>query len=188
MWGGPLAGGQRVLWINIIMDTLGGLAFAGEAPLKSDMLEAPKKREEPILNGYMINQILIQGAFTIALCITFLKTASITSKFRYSPDNVYLLSAFFALFIFASVFNCFGCRTDRLKLFSGLSKNRGFSIIMSAVMIIQVVFIYLGGQVLRTVPLTEGELLCTFLISALVIPAEMIRKILWRVLFGKKWY
>ena len=178
----------QMLWINIIMDTLGGLAFAGEAPLKSDMLEAPKKREEPILNGYMINQILIQGAFTIALCITFLKTASITSKFRYSPDNVYLLSAFFALFIFASVFNCFGCRTDRLKLFSGLSQNRGFLFIMSAIMIIQIAFVYLGGQVLRTVPLTAGELILTLLISTAVIPAEIIRKVLWRMFFGKKWY
>ena len=178
----------QMLWINIIMDTLGGLAFAGEAPLKSDMLEAPKRREEPILNGYMVNEILLQGAFTIALCIAFLKIPNITSKFSYSPDNVYLLSAFFALFIFSSVFNCFGCRTDRLKLSSGLSKNRGFLFIMSAVMIIQIAFIYLGGQVLRTVPLTAKELLFTFLMSSLIIPAEIIRKLLWRAIFGKRGY
>ena len=178
----------QMLWINIIMDTLGGLAFAGEAPLLSDMKEAPKKREEPILNGYMVNEILVQGMFTVALCITFLKTASIVSKFRYAPDNIYLLSAFFALFIFASVFNCFGCRTDRLKLFSGLSKNRGFTLIMSAVLVIQIAFIYLGGQVLRTVPLTARELILTLCISAAVIPAEMIRKALWRIFFGKRGY
>lgn len=178
----------QMLWINIIMDTLGGLAFAGEAPLMSDMREKPKKRAEPILNGYMINQILIQGGFTIALCIAFLKSPKITSIFRYSPENGYLLSAFFALFIFSSVFNCFGCRTDRLKLFSGLSKNKGFAFIMSAVMIIQVAFIYLGGQVLRTVPLTRQELFYTFAISAVVIPAEIVRKVLWRVFFGNKGY
>ena len=178
----------QMLWINIIMDTLGGLAFAGEAPLLSDMKEAPKKREEPILNGYMINGILVQGIFTVAMCIAFLKVAGITSKFRYAPDNIYLLSAFFALFIFSSVFNCFGCRTDRLRLFSGLSKNRGFVLIMSAVLIIQIAFIYLGGQVLRTVPLTFRELMLTLCISAAVIPAEMIRKILWRIFFGKRGY
>ena len=178
----------QMLWINIIMDTLGGLAFAGEAPLDSDMREKPKRRAEPILNGYMINQIIFQGGFTIALCIAFLKSPKITSIFRYSPNNSYLLSAFFALFIFSSVFNCFGCRTDRLKLFSGISKNKGFVLIMSAVMIIQVAFIYLGGQVLRTVPLTSRELFYTLLISTVTIPAELIRKLLWRKFFGHKGY
>ena len=51
----------------MIMDTLGGLAFAGEAPLKDYMKEPPKRRDEPILNGYMVSQILITGLFTVAL-------------------------------------------------------------------------------------------------------------------------
>ena len=45
----------QMLWINIIMDTLGGLAFAGEAPIADYMKEKPKRREEPILNKYMIS-------------------------------------------------------------------------------------------------------------------------------------
>lgn len=178
----------QMLWINIIMDTLGGLAFAGEAPLDSDMKERPKRRDEPILNGYMINEILLSGSATIALCICFLKIPRITGMYRYAPDNIYLLSAFFALFIFASVFNCFGCRTDRLKLFSNLSGNRGFVFIMSLVLVIQILFVYLGGQALRTAPLTLRELLCVFLLSLTVIPAEFCRKLLYRCFFGKKGY
>ncbi len=175
----------QMLWINIIMDTLGGLAFAGEPALPSYMKERPKRRDEPILNRYMINQIILLGSFTVALCLVFLKSPFITSHFRASPDNIYLLTAFFALFIFSSVFNCFNSRTDRLRLLAGIAKNKAFCLIMSAVCIIQIVFVYLGGSVLRTAPLTPSELIFTMLISLCVFPAELLRKLIWR-LRGKK--
>ena len=175
-----------MLWVNIIMDTLGGLAFAGEAPLESYMEEAPKKRNEPILNSYMINQILVLGSFTVVLCLSFLKLPSVTSRFRYASDDIYLLTAFFALFIFSSVFNCFNSRTDRLRLLSGLSKNKAFCLIMCAVLAVQVVFIYLGGSVLRTAPLNVDELLFTLLWALSVFPADMIRKVIFKKLFKRK--
>lgn len=178
----------QMLWINIIMDTLGGLAFAGEPALEACMDEPPKRRDEPILNGYMINEILWNGGFTVGLCIAFLKLPAISSQFRYSPDNIYLLTAFFALFIFASVFNCFNARTDRVKTFSHITKNRAFIVIMAAILAIQIVFVYLGGQVLRTVPLTARELLFTSLLALTVFPADILRKLLCRALFGKRGY
>ena len=80
------------------MDTLGGLAFAGEAALESCMKENPKRRDEPILNGYMIYEIIFGGGFTVALCIALLKIPELSSLFRFDTDNIYLLTAFFALF------------------------------------------------------------------------------------------
>ncbi len=178
----------QMLWINIIMDTLGGLAFAGEPALESCMQERPKRRDEPILNGYMINEILISGAATVALCVAFFRIPEICAHYRWAEDNIYLLTAFFALFIFASVFNCFNARTDRLKLFSNIGKNKGFIGIMAAVLAIQIIFVYLGGAVLRTAPLTLSELGFTALLALLVFPADMLRKLIWRLLFGKKGY
>ncbi len=175
----------QMLWINIIMDTLGGLAFAGEAPLPDYMREKPKRREEAILNKYMISQIALSGIFTVGLFIAFLLSPSITSKFRASPDNAYLLSAFFALFIFASVFHCFNARTDRMFLLNKLSKNKPFIFIMLLILTVQILFIYLGGAVLRTVPLTLEELKITLLLALLVFPADLLRKIFLR-LIGKK--
>ncbi len=175
----------QMLWINIIMDTLGGLAFAGEAPSRLCMKERPKRRDEPILNGYMVNQILTLGIFTIALCIFFLLSSDIRLHFRYSHDSIFLLTAFFALFIFTSVFNCFNCRCDRLGMLTGISKNVAFITIMLVVLAVQIAFIYLGGSVLRATPLLPSELLYTFLLSLSVFPAELARKILWR-LCGKK--
>lgn len=175
----------QMLWINIIMDTLGGLAFAGEAALPHIMKEPPKRRDEPILCGYMVNQILLLGGFTIALSIYFLKSPRITSLFRSAPDDIYLLTAFFALFIFAGVFNCFNARTDRLRLFSGISKNPAFIAIMTAVAVVQILFVYLGGAVLRTAPLTLRELSVSLAAAALVFPADFLRKLLWRIFHSK---
>jgi magnesium-transporting ATPase (P-type) len=133
----------------------------------------------------MINEILFLGSYTVGLCLFFLKAPHITRVFRAAPDNIYLLTAFFALFIFSSVFHCFNARTDRLKLTAGLGKNPIFLIIMAVILAIQLLFVYVGGSVLRTAPLTAWELLVTFLLSLTVFPAELIRKLLWR-LRGKK--
>ena len=172
----------QMLWINIIMDTLGGLAFAGEAPNFDYMKEKPKKREEPILNKYMISQIALSGIFTVGLFITFLTSPSITAKFRTSPDNSYLLSAFFALFIFASVFHCFNTRTDKIFLLNKLSKNKPFILIMLLILTVQILFIYLGGSVLRTVPLTLDELKITLILALSVFPADLLRKLFLRII------
>ena len=175
----------QMLWINIIMDTLGGLAFAGEAANPDYMKEKPKKREEPILNKYMISQIALSGIFTVGLFVAFLLCPSITSRFRSSSDSSYLLSAFFALFIFASVFHCFNARTDRIFLLNKLSKNKPFIFIMALILTVQILFIYLGGSVLRTVPLTLDELKITLMLALSVFPADLIRKLFLR-LIGKK--
>lgn len=175
----------QMLWINIIMDTLGGLAFAGEHPSPDYMNEKPKKREEPILNKYMISQIALSGIFTVWLFVAFLLCPAITSKFKSSSDNSTLLSAFFALFIFASVFHCFNARTDRIFLLNKLSKNKTFIFIMILILTVQILFIYLGGSVLRTVPLSANELKITLLLALSVFPADLLRKMLLR-LIGKK--
>ena len=51
------------------MDTLAGLAFAGEPPLAEYMRETPKRRDEPVLNRYMLHQIVCMGLFTVAILI-----------------------------------------------------------------------------------------------------------------------
>ena len=178
----------QMLWINIIMDTLGGLAFAGEAPLPDCMKEPPKRRDEPILNRYMINEILCLGSFTVALYLFFLKSPTVTAIFRPAANRIYHLTAFFALFIFSSVLNCFNARTDRLKITAGLRKNPVFLLIMGAILFIQIAFVYLGGSVLRTAPLLPRELLVTMLLSLAVFPADLIRKSLRRLLGKKEGY
>ena len=178
----------QMLWINIIMDTLGGLAFAGEPPLASYMNEPPKKRDEPILNSYMINQILILGGSTVILSLAFLKHPFFTSNFRYAENSIYLLMAFFAFFIFAAVFNCFNARSDRVNLFAGIRQNHPFIFIMIMISVIQIAFIYIGGDVLRTTPLYLRELKAALFPAIAVFPIEFARKLFWKFVIQKPRY
>ncbi len=166
----------QMLWINMIMDTLGGLAFAGEPPLEDSMREPPKRRDEPILNGYMIHQILITGLLSVALCTLFLKLPLTRALFRYETDPLYFLTAFFVLFIFCGVFNSFNARTHRMNLFSHIGRNKPFIGIMLLVMLVQLALVYYGGMLFRTTPLTLPSLALAVALAFLVIPADLIRK------------
>lgn len=162
----------QMLWINIIMDTLAGLAFAGEPPLEEYMAEPPKKRDEPVLNRYMLSQIVCMGLFTIGLCVVFLKAPIFKTWFRYAGDPIYLMTAFFALFIFSGIFNSFNARTHRINLCSHLFGNLSFVGIMTAVALVQLLLIYFGGSLFRTAGLQLWELRRVMALAFLVVPAD----------------
>ena len=165
----------QMLWINMVMDTLAGLAFAYEPPLKEYMTELPKNKKEGIINGYMLNEILITGIYTTLLCILFLKLPLIRNQFL---TNESFMTAFFGLFIFAGIFNCFNAHTSRINILSNLKNNKMFLIIILFITIVQIFMIYYGGTMFRTVPLTSYEFIVMLLLSLTVIPIDMIRKII----------
>ncbi len=171
----------QMLWVNIIMDTLGGLAFAGEAPLPACMKEKPKKRTEPLLNRQMLTHILLTGGYTLLICILFLKLPMFSAMFRPSSDRVYFLTGFYALFIFSGVFNCFNARSERLRMFAGLSKNRPFIVIMLLIAAMQIGIIYFGGTLFRAAALTFDELIRVIWLAAGVLPFDLFCRILLRL-------
>lgn len=170
----------QMLWINMVMDTLSGLAFSFEPALLEYMYEPPKSKNEPIINGYMINEILFTGLYSAILCILFLKIPFFHELYRNSGTDKYFMTAFFALLIFIDVFNAFNARTHRLNILSNLRKNKIFMIIISFIVIIQIIMIYFGGTVFRTSGLTVRELLITIVLAFTVIPIDNLRKLVLR--------
>ncbi|HML38651.1 MAG TPA: calcium-translocating P-type ATPase, PMCA-type [Bacillota bacterium] len=171
----------QMLWINMVMDTLAGIAFAGEIPLEEYMREPPKRRDTPIINAYMWNQILFTGIYTAFLCIVFLKLPIFGEMFRGAEGRQYLMTAFFSLFIFTSVFNSFNARTYRLNLLAYIWGNKVFMLVLSFIVIVQLILIYFGGTVFRTTGLSFMELQIVLLLSFTVIPVDMARKIFIRM-------
>lgn len=167
----------QMLWINMVMDTLAGLAYSYEPPLKEYMQEQPKKRDEQIINKYMLNEILITGLYSSILCIIFLKSNLISNLFRQSNNSEYLLTAFFGLFIFMSIFNSFNARTERLNILSNIMKNKIFIIIIFFIITVQIIMIYFGGTIFRTSGLNIKEFITMIILSSTVIPIDLIRKI-----------
>lgn len=176
----------QMLWVNMVMDTLAGLAFAGEAPLTEYMEESPKKKDEKIINRYMANQIMLTGLYTTALCIMFLKLPNIKNMFRYSANGNFLMTGFFALFMFSAIFNSLNSRTHRLNLFSHLIRNKAFVIIMGLVSIIQIILLFHGGSVFRLYGLTATEFKIILSLSFTVIPVDLMRKSYLRLKHSKE--
>ena len=165
----------QMLWINMVMDTLAGLAFAFEPPLLEYMDEKPKKKNENIINAYMASEIVFTGLYTTILCILFLKLPIIRTMFiSYSS----FMTAFFGLFIFAGIFNCFNAHTSRINILANLIKNKMFILIISFIVIVQITLMYYGGSTFRTVPLTIYEFIIMFILSFTVVPIDVIRKII----------
>ncbi|QGU32063.1 calcium-translocating P-type ATPase, PMCA-type [Thermochromatium tepidum] len=180
----------QLLWLNIIMDTLAGLAFAGEAALERYMREPPIRRDAPLINADMWSSILINGGLIAALSILFL-TSDLTRDWfdgghaAGTPEaEAKFLTAFFAFFVFIQVFNTFNARTQGLNLAEHLLDNRLFSIIIPSIMAIQVFFITFGGEILRTVGLSPDEWIKVLALAILIVPADLIRKAVRNRLFG----
>ncbi len=167
----------QVLWVNMIMDTLSGLAFSYEPALNDYMKEPPKEKNEKIINSYMKNQIIIDGLFSTLICIFFLKSNIIKQIYSYNISDKYLLTAFFGLFIFLDIFLAFNSRTHRLNLLSNLKKNKVFLRIFLMISVIQIILIYNGGELFRTTGLTIYEFEIMIFFAFLIIPIDIIRKI-----------
>ena len=173
---------MQMLWINIIMDTLAGLAFAGEAPQAAYMEEKPKSRREPIVTRDMIEQILITGGYTILLCTAFLRLPVFRTAFDFAGDFTGFMTAFFTLFVFCGIFNAFNARTHRINLLANLRKNKSFILVMLFVSAVQLLLIFFGGTMFRTHALTFSAIREILLLAFTVIPFDLVRKILERLL------
>ena len=177
---GPLIGIKtpitipQMLWINIIMDTLGSLAFAGEAPRASFMKRAPRRREEPILSRDTVKTIVSRGLYSLGFFVWFLTSHFVRDRFG---DGDKFLTAFFALFVFFGIANAMIARCERVNILAGLLGNAPFVLIMALVAAVQLLLIGFGGEAFRTVPLSSADLLLTAAFALTVFPADLIFKL-----------
>jgi len=167
----------QMLWINLVMDTLAGLAFGGEKPRIKYMTESPKRRDEPIINRYMWQQILLGSIFTFAISLWFLINPSIQDHFN-AKGAAYAMTGFFMFFMFINIFNSFNARTHELNPLSYLSLNKVFVVIMGFVSIASAGMIFFGGAIFRTVPLSFIDFIIVIMLALLIFPADMLRKII----------
>ena len=59
----------QMLWVNLIMDSLGSLALATEPPYEELLQREPTKRSESIINGRMWKHIVIQSLIQIVILL-----------------------------------------------------------------------------------------------------------------------
>lgn len=166
----------QMLWINMIMDTLAGIAFSYEPPLQEYMEEKPISREVPIIDKYMKSEIIVSGLYQALICILFLKLPFIKELIRFDSEGKYLMTSYFTLFVFMGVFNSFNARTKRINIFANLKQNKPFTLIILFITITQLIITYFGQNIFRTYGLTFFELIFVIIIALSIIPVDWIRK------------
>lgn len=166
----------QMLWLNMIMDTFSGIAFSYEPPLEEYMMEPPKKKNTPIINKYMYSEIIWTGLYCAIVCILFLKLPLFRNFVRVGKNDAYLMTAYFAMFIFMGIFNAFNARTSRINVFANLKKNKVFVGIFAFIFLAQIYIIYNGGYIFRTFGLELNELILSFVLALTVFPVDWLRK------------
>ena len=186
----------QLLWINIVMDTLAAFAFSGEAALNRYMREKPTPMDASLVNNDMWSAILVNGITIAILSLFFLTSDTVSAWFPCdelrcgdpsNPDydsRAVLLTAFFGFFVFVNNFNKFNSRTEGINLFEHILENRNFIFVVILIFFLQTVFTYIGGEVLRTVGLTLTEWIYVIGFSILIIPVDLIRKLVRNAVVG----
>lgn len=63
----PPLNAVMMLWVNLIMDTMGALALGTEPPTMALLRRRPYKRNSSLINRIMWRHILVQAAYQLVL-------------------------------------------------------------------------------------------------------------------------
>ena len=75
-------------------------------------------------------------------------------------------------------FNGFNARTEHTNVFEHLGRNKNFLIVMGALLLVQFIFVTFGGNPLSVEPLNAKTWLVCIILAFLVIPIDIIRKVI----------
>ena len=175
---------MQMLWINMIMDTLASLAFAGIKADERDMLRPPVPLSEPVLTSALARRVAATGLYGVLLCLAFLKSPKIGAFFakNTAEGEARFYTAFFSLFVFSGLFGAFHARTDSPDPFSHVKGGGSFFLFIAATSACQIALLYFGGALFRTSGLTFLQLLLSLALAATVLPFGAIVKCAERVL------
>ncbi len=174
----------HLLFVNLVMDSLGAIMLGNEPALEKYMSEKPRVRDERIVSKKMMQQILVMGAWLSVVSFTFLLLPFFDQFFNNQEEK---LTAYFVLFIVSAMFNGFNVREDGNNIFKGLSQNPGFLRMFFLIIFIQFCIVNAAlvplaafqwiGNMFSCVPFgVEGWVVVVLLASTMVI-VDQIRKL-----------
>lgn len=187
----------HLLFVNLVMDSLGAIMLGNEPALKEYMSEKPRRRDESIISKKMAAQIGVMGAWLTVLSFLFFKLpffADIFGGWRLDEAGNVLagvpsdkhLTGYFVLFIVAALFNGFNVRDDGFGIFKGLNENTGFLKVFFVIILVQALIVNAAliplapfewiGNMFSCVPFGIKGWITVIILSMTMIPVDMIRK------------
>ena len=173
-----------LLYINLVMDTLAAIAFGNEPALQRYMNEKPIKRDESILSGKMVSQILTVGVYIIAGCLAVLFLNPLINI--YAPNLLsgtdvdyiatYKESAMLAFMMFTVILNGFFARSEGVNCFEHIGENKAFMMVMGAVAVLLIVSIQIIASVAQLTPISFVTWVSMFVLALGSVVIDIIRK------------
>ncbi|WZZ24500.1 hypothetical protein YC2023_007901 [Brassica napus] len=145
----------QLLWVNLIMDTLGALALATEPPTDHLMDRDPVGRREPLITNIMWRNLLVQAMYqvTVLLVLNFRGISILHLKSNPNPERV-KNTVIFNAFVICQIFNEFNARKpDEINIFQGVLRNHLFVGIICVTVVLQVVIVEFLGTFASTIKL-----------------------------------
>ncbi|VVA13886.1 PREDICTED: calcium-transporting ATPase [Prunus dulcis] len=163
----------QLLWVNLIMDTLGALALATERPTNELMQKQPVGRTAPLITNIMWRNLLFQALYQIAvLLILQFRGESIFNVTGGVNDTL-----IFNTFVLCQVFNEFNSRSmEKQNVFKGIHRNRLFIGIVGVTILLQVVMVEFLKKFADTEKLNLFQWVTCILIAAVSWPIGWIVK------------
>nr|BAA03090.1 chloroplast envelope Ca2+-ATPase precursor [Arabidopsis thaliana]CAA49559.1 envelope Ca2+-ATPase [Arabidopsis thaliana] len=169
----------QLLWVNMIMDTLGALALATEPPQDDLMKRSPVGRKGNFISNVMWRNILGQSLYQLVI-IWCLQTKGKTMFGLDGPDSDLTLNTLiFNIFVFCQVFNEISSREmEKIDVFKGILKNYVFVAVLTCTVVFQVIIIELLGTFADTTPLNLGQWLVSIILGFLGMPVAAALKMI----------
>ena len=168
----------HLLWINLCMDSLASLMFAGEPALKKYMRMKPRRRDESIISRPMAIQIVIMSIWLTILSLVWFKVPFFRACFA---TEAQWYTGFFCMFVFAFMVNAFNVRSDGLNVFEHIGENKRFIHIWLAIMAVQALLVSIGGvigEIFSCVRFGLDGWIAVCLMALTMYPVDLIRKVL----------
>lgn len=166
----PPLNAVMMLWVNLIMDTMGALALGTEPPSAELLSRRPYRRNASLINAVMMRNIVVQFIFQIALMAYLLTTGA--EDFSVLPHSTAHFTVVFNTFVLCQVFNEINARriNNEMNVFKGLTDNPLFGCILLFTCVAQYLLVTFGGDFVRTVPLNQEQWIKCILLGALSLP------------------
>ncbi|RLN17261.1 calcium-transporting ATPase 2, plasma membrane-type-like [Panicum miliaceum] len=169
----------QLLWVNMIMDTLGALALATEPPDDNLMTKAPVGRRGKFITKVMWRNILGQSIFQFAVMWYLQTQGKYLFGLEGSDADTVLNTIIFNTFVFCQVFNEVSSRDmEEINVLKGLPDNSIFMGILAGTVVLQFIIVQLLGDFADTMPLTQLQWLVSVLFGLLGMPIAAAIKLI----------
>lgn len=158
----------QILWVNLIMDTFAAMALASLPPSKEVMAEKPRRRNEFIITNALGRGILLCGAAFFAVMFFFLWWCE---RRGLGGVDVRELTWFFTSFVMMQMWNLFNakCLGTNHSAFHRLWADKGLLLVVVIILVGQWIIVTLGGEMMRTVPLSAKEWVLIIAATSMVL-------------------